>query len=112
MPEPLGRTDSTNGYALRYEWRRSLHLLTVAASDASASNVSDSDAFESDRRRVWAEGLDETGDVPVVVVSGERGSGKSVALEQEQTRLDGARLPNAYVHLGRDVFAFVQWSWR
>ncbi|MFF3876070.1 hypothetical protein [Streptomyces sp. NPDC001978] len=50
-------------------------------------------------------GLDELRDVPVVVVLGERGAGKSVALEQEHALLseEGVQVV-PLLHLGRDVF--------
>ncbi|MCC9711824.1 hypothetical protein E4N62_45410 [Streptomyces sp. MNU76] len=41
---------------------------------------------------------------PVIVVLGERGCGKSVALAQEHTRLLEAGLPVAFLDLGKDVF--------
>ncbi|WP_406490305.1 hypothetical protein OHB06_52265 [Streptomyces sp. NBC_01604] len=41
---------------------------------------------------------------PAVVVLGERGCGKSVALAQERTRLLEAGLPVAFLDLGKDVF--------
>ncbi|MFJ8097646.1 hypothetical protein [Streptomyces griseofuscus] len=50
-------------------------------------------------------GLDELRDVPVVVVLGERGAGKSVALEQEHALLGEEGVQAApLLHLGRDVF--------
>ncbi|MFE3939539.1 hypothetical protein ACFXPJ_38735, partial [Streptomyces goshikiensis] len=42
-------------------------------------------------------------DVPVVVVLGERGSGKSVALDQERILLTHEGVAVASLHLGRDV---------
>ncbi|MFG2134786.1 hypothetical protein ACGFNV_44530 [Streptomyces sp. NPDC048751] len=48
--------------------------------------------------------LDDMRDVPVVVVLGERGAGKSVALEQEQALLGPQEAGAAsLLHLGRDV---------
>ncbi|WP_123980636.1 hypothetical protein [Streptomyces sp. Ag109_O5-1] len=50
-------------------------------------------------------GLDELRDVPVVVMLGERGAGKSVALEQEHALLrEEGMQAEPFLHLGRDVF--------
>lgn len=52
-------------------------------------------------------GLEDQREVPVVVVRGERGLGKSVAMEQECAALREQGLPVAWVDLGRCVDASV-----
>ncbi len=47
--------------------------------------------------------LDELRDVPVVVVLGERGAGKSVALEQEHHLLERDGAATSLLHLGQQV---------
>lgn len=83
---------------MRYEWRRSLRPLAVRM-DEEPDPLED--RFEAD----GAVGLDELRDVPVVVMLGERGAGKSVALEQEHALLREKDVQAApLLHLGRDVF--------
>ncbi|MCX5063831.1 MULTISPECIES: hypothetical protein [unclassified Streptomyces] len=82
---------------MRYAWRRSLRPLQAESSART-------DAFDGG----WDVGspvrLDEMRDVPVVVVLGERGAGKSVALEQEHGLLrDQGAEAAPWLHLGRDV---------
>jgi hypothetical protein len=63
-----------------------------------------SDAFDSSRDAERPVRLDEMRDVPVLVVLGERGAGKSVALEQEHALLSSQGAATApLLHLGRDV---------
>ncbi|MFI6661470.1 NACHT domain-containing protein [Streptomyces sp. NPDC050523] len=83
---------------MRYEWPRSLRSLPFGDSDlAGPFDASRRDAGRGLR-------LDELRNVPVVVVLGERGAGKSVALEQEHDLLSsqGAKVAPV-LHLGRDV---------
>ncbi|MGA5418478.1 hypothetical protein [Streptomyces pseudogriseolus] len=56
------------------------------------------------RRRTRLPHLEDMRQTPAVVVLGERGCGKSVALEQEHAQLDAAGVPVTFLHLGRDVF--------
>ncbi|MEU9380025.1 hypothetical protein AB0D38_02995 [Streptomyces sp. NPDC048279] len=83
---------------MRYAWRRSLRPLAVRMD-------SEPDPLDARLEFDGAVGLDELRDAPVVVVLGERGAGKSVALEQEYALL-GEKGVQAmpFLHLGRDVF--------
>lgn len=60
---------------MRYSWRRSLQCLNGSTSGTSDSLDDKPDASAAVR-------LDELRDVPVVVMLGERGAGKSVTLDQ------------------------------
>ncbi|MEV7243093.1 hypothetical protein AB0N92_17855 [Streptomyces sp. NPDC093248] len=83
---------------MRYAWRRSLCPLPADTGESVAPfrGRPDDDGAQL--------GLDELRDVPVVVVLGERGAGKSVMLEQEHTQLTSGEVAAAALHLGRDVF--------
>lgn len=70
---------------MRYAWRRSLRPLTDSGGQQQH-------LFPTGREDSGQLHLDEMRDVPVVVVLGERGSGKSVTLEQEHTLLTERRL--------------------
>ncbi len=83
---------------MRYPWRRVLRPLPAESGDRPDPfhGVPDADGLV---------GLDELRDLPVVVVVGERGAGKSVALEQEHVLLSvGGSNVAPLLHLGRDVF--------
>ena len=83
---------------MRYSWRRSLRPLR-ADGDGRAAQFDGRAGADALVR------LDELRDVPVVVVLGERGAGKSIALTQEHELLTGAGLEVAPpLHLGRDVY--------
>ncbi|MET7379903.1 hypothetical protein ABZT08_13980 [Streptomyces sp. NPDC005526] len=83
---------------MRYSWRRSLRPLAVGT-DREPDPLDDSLEFDG------SIGLDELRNVPVIVILGERGAGKSVALAQEHALLrDEAIEAASLLHLGRDVF--------
>ncbi|MEV6534160.1 hypothetical protein AB0M86_31955 [Streptomyces sp. NPDC051639] len=83
---------------MRYSWRRSLRPLAVDAGGTP-------DLFDDRAGAGPVTSLDELRDVPVVVVLGERGAGKSVALDQEHALLREQGMRAApLLHLGRDVF--------
>lgn len=83
---------------MRYSWRRSLRVLP-------ASSGGKLDPFDDGPDADASVRLDELRDVPVVVVLGERGAGKSVALEQEHALLSEEGIEVApLLHLGRDIF--------
>ncbi|WP_405933714.1 hypothetical protein [Streptomyces sp. NBC_00827] len=82
---------------MRYAWRRLLRPLQTESGGRG-------DAFDGGRDAGSPMRLDEMRDVPVVVVLGERGAGKSVALEQEHGLLrDQGAEAALWLHLGRDV---------
>ncbi|WSQ15094.1 hypothetical protein OG604_49475 [Streptomyces sp. NBC_01231] len=83
---------------MRYALRRSLRPLAVHID-------SEPDPLEDRLEAHDAVGLDELRGVPVVVMLGERGAGKSVALEQEYALLGEEGIQAApLLHLGREVF--------
>ncbi|MEU6071047.1 hypothetical protein ABZ864_43050 [Streptomyces sp. NPDC047082] len=83
---------------MRYSWRRSLRPLVVAT-------VREPDLLDDSLEFDNSVGLDELRNVPVVVIVGERGAGKSVTLEREHALLrDEAVDAAALLYLGRDVF--------
>jgi hypothetical protein len=82
---------------VRYAWRRS--LLPVAADSKQIR-----ERFDGRPNRTRLPHLDDVQHTPAVVILGERGCGKSVALAQEHTRLLETGLPVTFLHLGKDVF--------
>lgn len=83
---------------MRYAWRR---LLRPLPDDSAARREPFDDGPDAGSRLR----LDELRDVPVVVVLGERGAGKSVTLEQEQSLLESEGVAAVVaLHLGQDVF--------
>jgi hypothetical protein len=81
---------------MHYAWRRSLRPLHNDTQDPKQQ------PFETGLDAGLVS-LDEMREVPVVVVLGERGSGKSVALEQERALLAEDEVAVAALHLGRDI---------
>lgn len=83
--------------AMRYAWRRSQRALHLGDGLEQQPFTSQHDAAPQVR-------LDELRDVPVIVVLGERGAGKTVTLEQEHALLQAQGASVALVNLGQDVF--------
>lgn len=81
---------------MRYAWRRSLRTLHDGDSQQDRLFTGWHDADPQLR-------LDEMRNIPVVVVLGERGAGKSVALEQERALLTDQQAAIALLDLGKDV---------
>ncbi|MFI0901880.1 hypothetical protein [Streptomyces sp. NPDC020983] len=86
---------------MRYSWRRTLRPLPAADGGRNGGLLDGRTAADTEALVC----LDELRDAPVVVVLGERGAGKTVALQQERDLLSGAGADVApLLHLGRDVF--------
>ncbi|MFE6470172.1 NACHT domain-containing protein [Streptomyces rochei] len=81
---------------MRYAWRRALEALP--------DELDPQQAVEHQPRTGEGTQFGDVRDVPVVVVLGERGCGKSVAFEQELARLLDDTTPATLIHLGQDVY--------
>jgi hypothetical protein len=92
-PNPSAHRDNEE---MHYAWRRSLRPLHDDTQDPKQQ------PFETGRDAGLVS-LAEMREVPVVVVLGERGSGKSVALDQERALLADDGVAVAALHLGRDI---------
>ncbi|MFH8804918.1 NACHT domain-containing protein [Streptomyces sp. NPDC017936] len=82
---------------MRYAWRRALEALPVKELDQQQ-------VVERQPRVGEETYFGDVRDVPVVVVLGERGCGKSVAFEQELSCLLDDATPATLIHLGQDVY--------
>lgn len=82
---------------VHYAWRRSLLPVT-------ADSVQLRERFGRRPDTTRLPHLEDVRQIPVVVLLGERGCGKSVTLDQERTQLLQAGLPVTFLDLGKDVF--------
>ncbi|WP_159027740.1 NACHT domain-containing NTPase [Streptomyces pactum] len=95
MADDQGESGDNGG--MRYAWRRVLEALP-------AERPGQQQVVERQPTAGEETYFGEVRDVPVVVVLGERGCGKSVAFEQELARLLDDATPATLIDLGQDVY--------